>query len=82
MDGWITVDAGLGFEPNDLANVFKKKFQSSCTVSRLPGKTENDSEIAIQGDVLSQLVVLFTETYGIDASLIDAQNKIHKSKKK
>lgn len=36
----------------DMSTVFQRKFQTSCSVSKLPGKEEKDSEIMLQASVV------------------------------
>lgn len=49
--------------------------QTSCSVQKLPGKTETAKEILLQGDLLKPLVNLLTQTYGIDPKYLTTATK-------
>ena len=37
---------------DELGNLLQRKFKTSCSVARLPGKVETGKEIALQGNLL------------------------------
>lgn len=38
----------FALSPDEMAGVLQRKFQTSCSVSKLPGKDEKDHEIMMQ----------------------------------
>ncbi|KAL4852879.1 Eukaryotic translation initiation factor 2D [Chlorella vulgaris] len=56
---------------DEMAGVFQRKFQTSCSVTKLPGKEEKDHEIMMQGDLLKQVAAFLTEQYGIPKELLE-----------
>ena len=43
---------GFGLDPDELAAVLQKKWSTSCSVTKLPGKTETGKMLDLQGNLL------------------------------
>jgi len=72
---------GFGFVPEELAAALQRKFGTACSVAKIPGKTESDCEIMLQGDLLKKIVAFFTETEGIESKHLETNNKLTKNKR-
>ena len=46
---------GFGIDPDELAAVLQKKWSTSCSVNKLPGKTETGKMLDLQGNLLKVL---------------------------
>ncbi|CAL5226777.1 g9634 [Coccomyxa viridis] len=66
---------GFGLDPDELAAVLQKKWSTSCSVNKLPGKTETGKMLDLQGNLLKELPKFLTEEYGIDPQYIDVKTK-------
>ena len=42
----------FGLDPDELATVLQRKWSTSCSISRLPGKTETGKMLDLQGNLL------------------------------
>ncbi len=42
----------FGLNADDLGAALQRKFKTSCSVAKLPGKTETGKEISLQGNLL------------------------------
>jgi translation initiation factor 2D len=42
----------FGLNPDELGAEMQRRFKTSCSVTKLPGKTETGKEIALQGNLL------------------------------
>lgn len=42
---------GFGLDASEACSDFQRRFKTSCTVSKLPGNAEKDSEVLMQGDL-------------------------------
>ena len=69
---------GFGFVPTDLAGVFQRRLYTSCSVTKLPGKTESDCELLLQGELTKKVVAFFTQDEGIEEKYLDVVNKLKK----
>ncbi len=47
---------GFGLDPDELAAVLQKKWSTSCSVNKLPGKTETGKMLDLQGNLLKVLL--------------------------
>ncbi len=65
----------FGFDADDLAGILQRKFQTSSSVTKLPGKSETGKEIALQGPLLHEIPKFLTATYGRSSSFIDVKAK-------
>ncbi|KAL4422679.1 hypothetical protein ABPG75_008876 [Micractinium tetrahymenae] len=65
----------FALDAGEMAGVLQRKFQTSCSVSKLPGKEEKDHEIMMQGDLLKQVAAFLTEQYGIPPALMELKHK-------
>ena len=46
---------GFGLDPDELATVLQRKWSTSCSVTKLPGKTETGKMLDLQGNLLKVL---------------------------
>ena len=74
----VTRVESFGLAADDLAGAFQRKLQTSCSVSKLPGKQEVGSEIMLQGDMARSAAAFLTEQYGVPPSLLEVTSKIKK----
>ncbi len=65
----------FGFDADELAGILQRKFQTSSSVTKLPGKSETGKEIALQGPLLHEIPKFLTATYGLSSSFIDVKAK-------
>lgn len=65
----------FALDAGEMAGVLQRKFQTSCSVSKLPGKEEKDHEIMMQGDLLKQVAAFLAEQYGIPPALMELKQK-------
>ncbi|KAK9814155.1 hypothetical protein WJX72_001321 [[Myrmecia] bisecta] len=65
----------FAIDPDELSGVLQRKFQTSASVTKLPGKNETGKEIALQGKLVHEISGLLTTTYGIDAKFLDIKTK-------
>ena len=65
----------FGFDADELAGIMQRKFQTSSSVQKLPGKNETGKEIALQGPLLYEVPKFLTATYGLSAEHIDVKSK-------
>lgn len=65
----------VGLDPEEMASQFQRKFQTSCTVSKLPGNQEKDCEILMQGDLLRQVADFLSTTHGISPQHMETKAK-------
>lgn len=65
----------FGIDPDELATALQRRFQSSASVTKLPGKTETGKEIALQGDQLQNAAQFLTDVYGLPHSYITSKNR-------
>ncbi|CAK0786333.1 hypothetical protein CVIRNUC_009546 [Coccomyxa viridis] len=65
----------FGLDPDELATVLQRKWSTSCSISRLPGKTETGKMLDLQGNLLKELPRFLTEEYGIEPKYIDVKVK-------
>lgn len=49
---------GFGLDPDELAAVLQKKWSTSCSVNKLPGKTETGKMLDLQGNLLKVLLTI------------------------
>ena len=72
----------FGFHATQVAADFQRRFKTSCSTSKLPGKTENDYEILMQGDLAVNVTGYFADQ-GIDVTkFVEVNNKLSAPKKK
>ena len=71
----ITAMEAFAIDPDELAALLQRRFQSSASVARLPGKTEAGKEIALQGNVLGEVPAFLMQEYGINSSFIDCKSR-------
>lgn len=71
----ITYVESFGFDADELAGILQRKFQTSSSVTKMPGKTETGKEIALQGPLLHEVPKFFTTTYGLSSNYIDVKSK-------
>lgn len=69
---------GFCYDPADLAGSFQRRFSTACSVSKLPGKTEVDCELMLQGNVAKQVASFFVEHEGIDPCYVEITDKLKK----
>lgn len=65
----------FAIDPDELATLLQRRFQSSASVARLPGKTDTGKEIALQGNVLAEVPAFLMQEYGIESALIDCKSR-------
>lgn len=65
----------FGFDADELAGILQRKFQTSSSVTKLPGKSETGKEIALQGPLLHEIPKFLTATYGLSSSFMDVKAK-------
>ncbi|PRW32977.1 Eukaryotic translation initiation factor 2D [Chlorella sorokiniana] len=65
----------FALSPDEMAGVLQRKFQTSCSVSKLPGKDEKDHEIMMQGDLHKQVAAFLAEQFGIPPALMEVKSK-------
>ena len=65
----------FAIDSDELATLLQRRFQSSASVARLPGKTDIGKEIALQGNVLAEVPAFLTQEYGIESALIDCKSR-------
>eukprot|EP00884_Botryococcus_braunii_P009147 jgi/Botrbrau1/18233/Bobra.53_1s0087.1 len=61
----ITHVESFAIDPTDLGNLMQRKFQTSSSVTKLPGKQETDKEIALQGNLLLEAQRFLVQEYGL-----------------
>ena len=71
----ITFVESFGFDADVIAGIMQRKFQTSSSVQKMPGKTETGKEIALQGPLLHEVPKFFMSTYGLSSSYIDVKTK-------
>lgn len=71
----ITYVESFGFDADELAGIMQRKFQTSSSVTKMPGKTETGKEIALQGPLLHEIPKFFVSTYGLSSTYIDIKSK-------
>jgi translation initiation factor 2D len=61
----------------DLATALQKRFQTSASITKLPGSaragTEPSSEIALQGDLVAPLVEFLAAEYGLGPAFVEVK---------
>ncbi|DBB17153.1 TPA: hypothetical protein ACH3X3_014226 [Trebouxia sp. C0006] len=65
----------FGFDADELAGILQRKFQTSSSVTKLPGKSETGKEIALQGPLLHEIPKFLMATYGLSSTFIDVKAK-------
>ncbi|BDA49270.1 Eukaryotic translation initiation factor 2D [Coccomyxa sp. Obi] len=65
----------FGLSADELGAALQRKFKTSCSVTKLPGKTETGKEIALQGNLLQELPKYLKDEYGIEAHFVDVKKK-------
>ena len=48
----------FGLDPDELATVLQRKWSTSCSVNKLPGKTETGKMLDLQGNLLKVMASL------------------------
>ena len=71
----ITYVESFGFDADELAGIMQRKFQTSSSVTKIPGKTETGKEIALQGPLLHEIPKFFLSSYGLSSSYVDTKSK-------
>ena len=71
----------FGYVADEMASDFQWRFKTACSVSKLPGKTESDFEIMMQGDLAKKVAEYFTLSDGIEAKFVEVNNKLSGKKK-
>ena len=71
----------FGYVADEMASDFQRRFKTACSVSKLPGKTESDFEIMMQGDLAKKVAEYFTLSEGIEAKFVEVNNKLSGKKK-
>ncbi len=71
----------FGWTANEIERDFQRRFKTACSVSKLPGKQENDYEILMQGDLLVKVEKYLKEVEGIPTNCIQINNKLSGKKK-
>ena len=66
---------GYALDPGALANALQKALKTSASVARLPGKDATDKEVALQGDLLKEVVAWLEKEAGIGGMHVEAVNK-------
>lgn len=65
----------FGLNPEELGGILQRKFQTSSSVQKLPGKNEAGKEISLQGDLLQEVAAFLAASYGIHAQYITVVSK-------
>lgn len=65
----------FGFDADELAGIMQRKFQTSSSVTKLPGKAETGKEIALQGPLLYEVPKFLTAAYGLSNEYVDVKGK-------
>ena len=65
---------GFGLDPDELAAVLQKKWSTSCSVNKLPGKTETGKMLDLQGNLLK--VLLCMPSPGVYTSICGGSNEL------
>ncbi|CAL8464144.1 g3679 [Coccomyxa elongata] len=65
----------FGLSADELGAALQRKFKTSCSVTKLPGKTETGKEITLQGNLLQELPKYLKDEYGIEAHFVDVKKK-------
>lgn len=62
-------------DPDTLATTLQRTLKTSASVSKLPGKDATDKEVALQGDLLREVVAWLEKEAGIGGQHVEAVNK-------
>lgn len=65
----------FSIDPAELAGLLQRKFKTSASVQKLPGKQETGKEIALQGNLLHDIPKFLTDMYGLSPQYIDVKSK-------
>ena len=71
----VTHVESFGLDADELAGILQRKFQTSSSVTKLPGKAESGKEIALQGPLLHEIPKFLTATYGLSSNFVDVKAK-------
>lgn len=66
---------GYALDPDALANALQKALKTSASVAKLPGKDATDKEVALQGDLVKEVVAWLEREAGIGGAHVEAVNK-------
>jgi translation initiation factor 2D len=70
---------GFALQAADLATALQKRFQTSASLTKLPGSakagTEPASEIALQGDLATELAAFLKAEYGLGAAHVEVKGR-------
>lgn len=66
----------FGLNPDELGAEMQRRFQTSCSVTKLPGKTETGKEIALQGNLIKVCVLLVLGSAKRKHGLISLQSAL------
>lgn len=69
---------GFCYDPAELSGSFQRRFSTACSVGKLPGKTELDCELLLQGNVAKQVASFFIDHEGIDPCYVEVTDKLKK----
>ncbi|KAK9846268.1 hypothetical protein WJX81_000422 [Elliptochloris bilobata] len=65
----------FAIDPDELGGMLQRKFQTSCSVTKLPGKAETGKEVALQGNLLHEAGKVLAAEYGVPLEFIDVKTK-------
>lgn len=65
----------FGIDPEEFSTTLQKKYNTSASVGDLPGKNETGKEVAVQGNLLEEIIAFLEKAYGITQAYIDSTNK-------
>lgn len=65
---------GFALDPDALANALQKALKTSSSVSKVPGKDATDKEVALQGDLLAEVVAYLECECGVGGDHVDASD--------
>ena len=60
---------------DDLAQHFKKKLMCNCSTAPMPGKTNKNKEVVVQGHHLDKVRTELIEKYGVPEKIISISRK-------
>lgn len=66
----------FGIDPEEFSTTLQKKYNTSASVGDLPGKNETGKEVAVQGNLLQEILGFLEKNYGITQKFIDSTNKM------
>ena len=70
FDGYVWSFTYCSWDMDDLAQHFKKKLMCTCSTVLMPGKTNKNKEIIVQGHHLDKVRTELVEKYGVPEDLL------------